>query len=313
MSEPFISVIVPAFNEERNIERCLHALLEQDYRKDRYEVLVVDNGSRDRTRQLALELGVQVIEIPRSTVSVARNIGAQHAQGSILGFVDADCVAASNWLRVAATLVGEHPRLAGSYYHLPPDESWIAKTWSYLREASTDRFVALSGGNIVVPRGVFLGIGGFDESLATGEDAEFSRRAFDKHVPLLYAPELQVTHLGEPKTLEHFVRRETWYGLGAFGTFRQHWFDRPLLGTFAFIVGHILVFAGALFGKSSLLVIACFGILGLLVASIFHRRSTLRGVGHILRLLLLFYLFYLGRAASLFLLLRRVPYYHNMK
>ena len=69
----FISVIVPAHNEQKYISQCLKSLIAQDYSKDRYEIIVVDNDSRDRTQEIVKKLNVRIIEQNTGPVGAVRN------------------------------------------------------------------------------------------------------------------------------------------------------------------------------------------------------------------------------------------------
>ena len=93
-----ISVVVPAYNEEAVIERCLNALVNQIVPVD--EILVVDNNSTDRTAEIAekyREYGVRVIRETVQGLIPARNRGFDEATGDILGRIDADTVVEPDW------------------------------------------------------------------------------------------------------------------------------------------------------------------------------------------------------------------------
>ena len=97
-----ISIIIPALNEEKMIGRCLESLTRLAYARDRFEVLVVDNGSRDRTVAIAESfkerLNLKVLQQAGVRISALRNLGARAASGDILAFLDADCLAPTDWL-----------------------------------------------------------------------------------------------------------------------------------------------------------------------------------------------------------------------
>lgn len=97
-SVTMVSVIIPAYNEEQNIRECLVALSTQTVPRDEYELIVVDGGSRDRTREIAVEYAdlVLIQESPR--VGGARNDGFLRAQHEILATTDADCLVPRDWI-----------------------------------------------------------------------------------------------------------------------------------------------------------------------------------------------------------------------
>jgi len=94
-----ISVIIPAFNEEKLLPRCLESLRNQDY-EDEYEIIVADNGSTDDTAGIAREFGAKVVSCPnRRGVFHARQAGADAACGDIIAQADADTIYPRGWLR----------------------------------------------------------------------------------------------------------------------------------------------------------------------------------------------------------------------
>src|SRR5512143_3687890 len=101
MSRPraMISVAVPASNAEKTLGACLEALLEHTAPRATYEIIVVHDGSTDRTRQTAEAYGVRVFTEANRGAAAARNVGVQNARGEIVLFVDADSVPDRNWIQ----------------------------------------------------------------------------------------------------------------------------------------------------------------------------------------------------------------------
>lgn len=93
-----ISVVIPARDAANTIKDCLEAVLSQKKIDFDYEVIVVDDGSRDNTAEIAESLGVKVIRQLNAGPGAARNSGVNAAQGEIIAFTDADCVPTSEWL-----------------------------------------------------------------------------------------------------------------------------------------------------------------------------------------------------------------------
>ena len=93
-----ISVVVPTYNEEQNIERCLRSLADQTVPRDSYEIIVVDGNSKDRTRELAEPLADKVFIQTSKRVGGARNDGAMAASGDIVATTDADCILPQDWV-----------------------------------------------------------------------------------------------------------------------------------------------------------------------------------------------------------------------
>ena len=93
-----VSVIIPVFNDPR-IETCILSVLTQDYPKDLYEVIVVDNNSDDATAEIIQRFNVKYVEEDRKGSYFARNKGIEIATGDVAAFIDADCIADPHWLR----------------------------------------------------------------------------------------------------------------------------------------------------------------------------------------------------------------------
>ncbi len=93
-----ISIVVPTYNEEQNIERCLQSLNDQTVPRNTYEIIVVDGNSKDRTRELAEPLADKVFIQTSKRVGGARNDGAMAARGDIIATTDADCILPRDWV-----------------------------------------------------------------------------------------------------------------------------------------------------------------------------------------------------------------------
>ena len=94
---PFVSVIIPVLNGERTIRDCLVSLLRMDYPAGRRVILIVDNGSTDRTAEIIKGYPVHYLCEERRGAAAARNTGIQASSGAILAFTDADCVVSTGW------------------------------------------------------------------------------------------------------------------------------------------------------------------------------------------------------------------------
>ena len=93
------SIVVPFFNAEKFIERCVQALVAQTFPADRYEILMVDNNSQDSSAGIVRRFErVKLLQETEQGSYAARNRGIQDARGSIVAFTDPDCVPREDWL-----------------------------------------------------------------------------------------------------------------------------------------------------------------------------------------------------------------------
>ncbi|MFX1519417.1 MAG: glycosyltransferase [Promethearchaeota archaeon] len=95
----FVSIVVPTRNEEKKIEACLRSILNLDFPKEKYEILVIDGKSTDRTVEIASKYPVRIIENPKYKIGPAHNIGIKEAKGDIIVFTDADAQVDTHWLK----------------------------------------------------------------------------------------------------------------------------------------------------------------------------------------------------------------------
>lgn len=115
-----ISIVIPAYNEEEYLGETLDALAQQTLRRDAFEIIVVDNASSDQTSTIAYSHGAdKIIHESRKGTNRARQTGLRHACGEIIAFLDADCIAPSDWLEKIYITLTKHSdscaAVAGSY------------------------------------------------------------------------------------------------------------------------------------------------------------------------------------------------------
>jgi len=171
-----ISVVVPAFNEERLLAGSLAAIREAMSVFDDAELIVCDNNSKDRTAQIARSAGAKVVFEPVNQIARARNAGAAQASGDWLVFVDADSYPTRDLFREAAEAMQGGQYLAGGATVSlesadPAIRFWVA-AWNFLSRRA--RWAA--GSFIFCEAAAFRRLGGFSQELYAAEEIELFRR-----------------------------------------------------------------------------------------------------------------------------------------
>lgn len=209
------SIIIPAYNAADSISACLHALENQSIPRERYEIIVVDDGSADDTAQRAATAGARVIRQENGGAAAARNCGARAAQGEILLFTDSDCIPASDWVaRMAAPF--SDPSVAGAKGVYKTEESGF--TPRFVQQEYQDKYdgmAQLSEIDFVdtysaaYRRDIFLQMGGFDTTFpgASVEDQEFSFRLAEAGYRLVFVPNAVVAHRHDLSMSEYAHRK----------------------------------------------------------------------------------------------------------
>jgi glycosyltransferase involved in cell wall biosynthesis len=208
---PYISVIVPVYNGEKFLDKCLDALFSSKYAS--FEVVVVDDGSTDKSAEISSEKGATVLTTsrPQSGPAAARNFATREIQGKILLFIDADVVVKSDTIAKVAAVFQQHPNVAalfGSYDDDPEEKNFLSQYRNLLhhfvhqnsnRDAST-----FWTGLGAIRREIFNKIGGFDcEQFAVPsiEDIELGTRLRANGYHILLDKEIQAKHLKKWKII----------------------------------------------------------------------------------------------------------------
>jgi len=221
-----VSIIIPVYNEEKYLPLCLESISKLSWPKNMLEVIVVDNGSTDRTCEIAASYNWVVLKDRTKNISGLRNLGGKYASGQVLAFLDADCMVSSNWLMEAQKYFMNEKIVAwGGPPRIPSEATWVQKAWYIIREksASVEMVEWLESMNLFVRKKDFFQINGFDETLVTCEDVDFSYRIADFGL-IVADKSIFVVHMGEADTVRVFAKKELWRGVGNFHGMLRHGF-----------------------------------------------------------------------------------------
>jgi glycosyltransferase involved in cell wall biosynthesis len=214
--------VIPVLNAEKTIKKCLESIFMQEYSTAAFEVIVVDNGSKDASLELLKKFYVKILIDKTATISKLRNIGARNGQGNILAFVDSDCIVSKRWLEKALTYFeDEAVGIVGSHYKIPENCNWVGKAWDAIsaKRGVKGEVDQLPGGNMFIAKKCFEEIGGFNETLITNEDVDICYRASKAGYRVYSDPNISVIHLGDCISLWKLFNKEIWRGQEVFRLF----------------------------------------------------------------------------------------------
>lgn len=197
---PKISVVIPHYRDVENLKICLHALGAQSYPRDRFEIIVADNGSPDAeaVRAAAVAGSARLVIAPERGAGPARNAGAGAARGEILAFIDSDCVAEPQWLAEGIAALSRFDFAGGKVNVLISDPRRMTgveafeKVFAFDNEAYVTKKGFTGSGNLFCPRAVFEKVGGF--RVGVSEDVEWSHRATANGYRLGFSAKAAIGH-----------------------------------------------------------------------------------------------------------------------
>lgn len=207
-----VSVIVAAYNAESTIAKCIEKILALDY--PAYDVIVVDNNSRDNTFNIIKKYPVKYLLETKKGWPAARNTGIAYSKEKFVANIDSDCFPSKGWLKnlmmavlndgnagcvVGKTLVVEGKTLAQRYYS-------TGNPFGIEHKIGKTKYVPWGGGNNVMVRKVFVEAGGYDSNIFTsGADIEFHLRLEKKiGFKTIYEPKAVIYHEARGSVKEFF-------------------------------------------------------------------------------------------------------------
>ncbi len=243
-TDPLVTVLIPARNEATHIERCLRAVLEQDHRHDRMEIVVVDGGSTDGTAGVVrgvlgdCDVDWKLVENAVGTTPSNLNAGLVVASGDVICRVDARSIVPEHYVRHCANVLTRRPGVAvvgGAQVAVARDRRRVSRGIAralnnrYAMGGSRYRAGATSGPSDTVYLGVFRAedlraAGGWDEYFETNQDFELNRR-MGRHGLVWFDDRLEVGYIPRASL------PELWHQYHRFGRWKVRYWrrtrDRP--------------------------------------------------------------------------------------
>ncbi|MDZ7342990.1 MAG: glycosyltransferase [candidate division KSB1 bacterium] len=234
--QPFVSVVIAARNEEKHLGRCLAALLQSRYPADKYEILVIDDRSTDRTRQIAESFSraysqVRVIPVTHRLANLSGKAsalcqGMARARGEMMLMTDADCEVPPSWIPQMVSYFAPHVGLVGGFTlltHRHKENSLVAKIqtldWIYLLSvgagaAGLGQPLSILGNNFAFRRAAYEATGGY-EALGFSIIEDFAlMRAIHAQTPwrVIFPldPQTAITSAPTRNWREFYEQRQRW-------------------------------------------------------------------------------------------------------
>ncbi|HWG89447.1 MAG TPA: glycosyltransferase [Candidatus Thermoplasmatota archaeon] len=210
-ADPMVSVIVTVRNEAKNIADLLDSLLVQD---GKYEVLIVDAASTDKTRDIVASYSEKHPQIRllhhAGRRGDSRNYGVQQARGHAVAFIDGDCIANPFWLKNLKGQLMKTDVAAGRTIQIG---YWAFESLHRVELRHKGSDVTHPSCNLAYWKDLFDGVGGFDPTFHTAEDIDLNYRAVDRGAVIGYTDQAIVYHRARD-TFGKFFKQAYWNGYG---------------------------------------------------------------------------------------------------
>jgi glycosyltransferase involved in cell wall biosynthesis len=235
--QPFVSIVMPTYNRAAFLERCLPPLFQQSYPADRYEVILVDDGSTDDTADRADRIAqpwadrFRRIRQTNGGPASARNTGFRASSAVVIAFIDSDCIASVSWLsEMVGALMANRAAGVGGIVRGVASDGWVSRyidvTGLMRQRVKNGRVDYLITANTVFLREALVNIGGFDDRfrLPGGDDVDlcFRLQKAGETLIAIDAGTVQHYHRQTVGSLAHMFFR---YGQGSY-TFSSNWQNR---------------------------------------------------------------------------------------
>jgi len=222
------SIVIPAYNASKTISKTIEACLAQDHGMDKLEIIVVDDGSADNTKEIVQRYPVKYIYQDKSGPARARNRGWLTAGGETIFFTDSDCIPEKSWvLKTLSDYTSEDIGAVGGSYGIANPESLLAdcvyQEIVYRHAKMPKKAKALGSYNLSVRRKALEEVGGYDERyrMASGEDNDLSYKILEKGYYLIFDKDIKVLHY-HPTGLIRYLKSQAWHGFWRVKLYMDH-------------------------------------------------------------------------------------------
>ncbi|MCU0666197.1 MAG: glycosyltransferase [Candidatus Omnitrophica bacterium] len=228
MKEKLISIVIPSFNSFKTLKQSIKACLSQDYPSEAIEIIVVDDGSTDKTGEFLDKTGIKYIYQDNAGPAAARNTGWKSAKGEIVFFTDSDCLPSLAWVKNLVKYYEDaQVACAGGSYDIANPQNLLASLIHeeiMLRHAKMPlRVKALGSYNFSARKIILEETGGFNQQypMASGEDNDLSYKIIKKGYALIFDKNVKVCHY-HPENPIKYLRTQFWHGFWRVKLYLEH-------------------------------------------------------------------------------------------
>ena len=221
---PFVSIIIPMYNEEKTIGKCIEALLNQSYPSDNYEIIVVSDGCYDNSENVVRNITesekkveIKLVRQENQGAATARNFGVKFSQWPILLFIDADCIADYRWIEEMIKPFLRY-NVAGVQGAYKTKQSKLVAQLTQIefeerfRKLQQREYVDFVGSfSAAYQREIFEEFNGFNTKFVMNEDVDLAYRISSDGYKLYFNPEAIVYHM-HPDSLSIYIKVKFWRG-----------------------------------------------------------------------------------------------------
>ncbi len=213
-----LSIIIPTYNRKDKLSQCLDVLLNQNYPADKYEIIIIDDGSTDGTEEAVAGINnprITYIKQQNRGAGAAINTGAKVAKGEILAFTEDDCIVNAEWLKTIMALFKKYPNASAFVGPCPYAELEAILNKKTRRNngdlvkmelKKMNTFLNIGNGSFAIKKEAFEKIGGYDESFKAEEDLDFNIRLLKQGYDIFISQELKAMHYARNKMMQVFKR-----------------------------------------------------------------------------------------------------------
>lgn len=202
MTVPFVSIIVPTYDDWKRLPLCIKALVEQTYPREQFEVIIVNNNGTDQVPEdLLLPQHFKLLTEVKPGSYAARNTALRLARGEIIGFTDSDCIPDRAWIENAVAYLAQNKacsRVAGQVQVFPNStQARVSELYDQIYAFPQKEYVGRGSGvtaNLFAYKHVFDAVGFFDERLLSNGDLEWGRAAHKAGFPIHYVENVVIKH-----------------------------------------------------------------------------------------------------------------------